>query len=182
MSWFTPSVSTEAPVRSGFGDLRLYGMAILFAAGNLLLPMAVHAVPNGGLVFLPLFFFTLVAAYAEGWGVGLLVAILSPLLNHALTGMPTASMLPVVLFKSVFLAVAAALLARRLGRARLGAIAGLVVAMQVLGALMQWAISGNMTQAIQGARLGIPGMVLMTLGGFFLLRFIAARRERETGR
>ena len=92
------------------------------------------------MIFLPLFFFTLIAAYAEGINAGLLVALISPLLNHALTGMPAPAMLPIVLFKSVFIAVAAAVLARRLGRVHLAAIAGSVAAMQILGALLEWAL------------------------------------------
>ena len=168
------------PVQHTFRDARLYMLALAFAAGNLLLSMALHTIPNGGLIFLPLFFFTLVAAYAEGLSVGLLVAVLSPLVNHALTGMPTATMLPVVLLKSLFIAVAASVLARRLGRVHLVAIALLVLSMQVLGALAQWLLSGNMTQAIQSARLGIPGMILMTLGGYALLRWIATLRGKGT--
>ena len=36
-------------------DLRLYGFVAVFSAGNLLLPMAVHTLPQGGLIFLPIF-------------------------------------------------------------------------------------------------------------------------------
>jgi hypothetical protein len=96
------------PVRRGFRDAGLYLFSAAFVAGNLALPMAVHTVPQGGLIFLPLFFFTLVAAYSEGLLAGVLVALASPIINHAVTGMPAASMLPIVLFKSLFLAVTAA--------------------------------------------------------------------------
>jgi hypothetical protein len=171
-----------APAQRTFRDVKLYLIALAFAAGNLLLPMAVHSIPNGGLIFLPLFFFTLVAAYAEGLGAGLLVALASPLLNHAVTGMPALAMLPVVLLKSLFLAVAAATLARRLGKVSLAAIAGLVLAMQALGALLEWALFGSLAQAAHAAWLGIPGMALMALGGYALLRWIAGLRGKGAAR
>ena len=68
----TSFVSTERSWR----DIKFYLFGIAFALGNLFLPLAVHAIPNGGVIFLPLFFFTLVAAYSEGLLSGILVAIL----------------------------------------------------------------------------------------------------------
>jgi len=171
-----------AQAKHTFKDVRLYLFALAFAAGNLLLPMAVHSIPNGGLILLPLFFFTLVAAYSEGLNTGLLVAAASPLLNHVLTGMPNMTMLPVVLIKSLFIAVAATFLARHLGRISLPAIAILVVAMQALGTFLEWGLTGSLTQAAHTATLGIPGMLLMTLGGYTLLRFIAALRGNGAAR
>jgi hypothetical protein len=170
------------PTQRTFSDAKLYLFALVFATGNLLLPMAVHSIPNGGLIFLPLFFFTLVAAYSEGLNTGLLVAVASPLFNHALTGMPSMTMLPVVMIKSLFIAVAATFLARHLGRISLPAIAALVVAMQTLGAFLEWGLTGSLVQATHTVTLGIPGMLLMTLGGYALLRFIANLRGNGTAR
>ena len=182
MQWTLLSDVPYVPVQRRFSDARLYLIALGFAAGNLLLPMAVHVLPNGGLIFLPLFFFTLIAAYAEGVNAGLLVALASPLLNTAITGMPDMTMLPIVLFKSLFLALGAAVLARRLGRVHLGAIAGLVVTMQALGVLLEWALSGSLSRALHAAGLGIPGMFLMILGGTLLLRWIAGARGKDAAR
>jgi len=131
------------PQRRSLSDVRLYTFAAAFALGNLLLPMAVHRIPNGGQIFLPLFFFTLVAAWSEGLAAGLLVAVASPLINHAVTGMPAPGMLPIVLFKSLFLAVTAATLSRSLGRISLSLIAAVIVAMQVLGALVELTLLGS---------------------------------------
>ncbi|MDR1415167.1 MAG: ECF transporter S component, partial [Odoribacteraceae bacterium] len=80
-----------------YSDAKTYLFALLFVAGNLLLPRACHIVPDGGLMLLPIFFFTLVGAYKYGLHVGLLTAILSPLLNNLLFAMPPAGMLPLVL-------------------------------------------------------------------------------------
>ena len=103
---------------TGYREAKTYLAAALFVAGNIVLPQICHLVPQGGLRWLPIYFFTLVGAYKYGWRVGLLTAVLSPLVNSALFGMPAAAALPVILLKSVLLAAAAGFAARRFGRAR----------------------------------------------------------------
>ena len=90
---------------TGYREAKTYLAAALFVAGNIVLPQICHLVPQGGLRWLPIYFFTLVGAYKYGWRVGLLTALLSPVVNSALFGMPAAAMLPVILLKSVLLAV-----------------------------------------------------------------------------
>ena len=75
-------------------DSRTYLFTALFVIGNLALPQLCHLVPNGGHILLPIYFFTLVAAYKYGLAAGLMTAILSPVLNHALFGMPAAAGYP----------------------------------------------------------------------------------------
>ena len=89
-----------------YRDAKTYLAAALFVAGNIVLPQICHLVPQGGLRWLPIYFFTLVGAYKYGWRVGLLTAVLSPLVNSALFGMPAAAALPAILLKSVLLAAA----------------------------------------------------------------------------
>lgn len=101
-----------------YRDAKTYLAAALFIAGNILLPQICHSVPQGGLRWLPIYFFTLVGAYKYGWRVGLLTAVLSPLVNSALFGMPAAAALPAILLKSVLLAAAAGFAARRFGALR----------------------------------------------------------------
>ena len=67
-----------------YSEMRAYLWASLFIVGNILLPQLCHLMPQGGLIFLPIYFFTLVGAYKYGWKVGLLTAVLSPVLNHLL--------------------------------------------------------------------------------------------------
>ena len=84
-----------------YRDAKTYLAAALFVAGNIVLPQICHLVPQGGLRWLPIYFFTLVGAYKYGWRVGLLTAVLSPLVNSALFGMPAAAAWPAILLKSV---------------------------------------------------------------------------------
>ena len=83
-----------------YRDIKAYIAASAFILGNIALPQLFHLIPNGGIIFLPIYFFTLIAAYKYGWKVGLLTAILSPLFNHVLFGMPAMAALPAILFKS----------------------------------------------------------------------------------
>lgn len=46
-----------------FGNVKTYLFALLFVAGNIALPQLCHLVPAGGPTLLPIYFFTLIAAY-----------------------------------------------------------------------------------------------------------------------
>ena len=69
-----------------YNNAKTYLVASLFIIGNLLLPQLFHLMPQGGITWLPIYFFTLIGAYKYGWKVGLLTAILSPVINSLLFG------------------------------------------------------------------------------------------------
>lgn len=81
-----------------------YMWTAAFVAGNILLPQICHMVNLGGKAFLPIMFFTLIAAARFGLRCGLLTAVLSPLVSMALFGMPSGVMLAAVIFKSALIA------------------------------------------------------------------------------
>lgn len=154
-------------------NYRTYLFALLFIAGNVLLPQLCHLLPDGGKVWLPIYFFTLIASYKFGIKVGLLTALLSPLFNHILFGMPPAGMLPVLLVKSTLLAVAASWIALKSRKLSLWHVALVVVAYQLAGGMAEWGISGSLVAALQDFRLGFPGMLLQVLGGWLVLKMLA---------
>ena len=129
----------------------------------------------GGLILLPIYFFTLIAAYKFGIRVGLLTAVLSPLANSALFEMPAAAVLPEILIKSVTLAVAAAMAARYLKYVSLLAMVAVVLTYQIIGSLFEWALTGSFLTAMQDFRLGVPGMLLQIVAGYALLKWLAKR-------
>ena len=47
---------------TGYREAKTYLAAALFVAGNIVLPQICHLVPQGGLRWLPIYFFTLVGA------------------------------------------------------------------------------------------------------------------------
>lgn len=153
-----------------YRELRTYMLALLFIAGNIVLPQLCHLVPGGGLRWLPIYFFTLIAAYRYGIVTGLATAVFSPLLNNLLFGMPPTPMLPVILIKSSLLAVAASAIAARVGRPVLWAVALTVVAYQSLGSLAEWWLTGSSAAALQDLSIGWPGMLAQVVGGYKVLR------------
>ena len=58
-----------------YSNVKTYLFTLLFVAGNIALPQLCHLVPYGGPTLLPIYFFTLIAAYKYGFRVGLLTAI-----------------------------------------------------------------------------------------------------------
>ncbi len=156
----------------GLNQTRTYLFALLFVAGNVVLPQLCHLIPQGGLILLPIYFFTLVGAYKFGLRVGLLIAVLSPVANHLLFDMPAAGVLPILLVKSTLLAVAAAWVARRYGRVTIPLLLLVVLSYQVLGGLVEWAMTGSLVAALQDFPLGRPGLVVQVLGGYVVLRWL----------
>jgi hypothetical protein len=155
-----------------YDDSKTYLFAALFVIGNIALPQVCHLMPQGGWIFLPIYFFTLIGAYKYGMTVGLLTAIASPLINSALFGMPSAAVLPAILIKSTLLAVSAAYLASRYHKVSLLTLTAVVLAYQVAGSAIEMLIDGNMYMALQDFRLGVPGMLLQIFGGFAFIKYI----------
>lgn len=151
-------------------DVKTYLMAFVFIAGNIILPQLCHLIPQGGLIFLPIYFFTLIGAYKYGWKVGLLTAMFSPLINSAFFGMPAPAMLPAILLKSITLAIAAGVIANKTKRVTLLCVLAVVLVYQIVGAFGEWAMTGSLSAALQDFRIGVPGMLLQVFGGYLLLR------------
>ena len=140
-----------------YSNVKTYLFTLLFVAGNIALPQLCHLVPYGGPTLLPIYFFTLIAAYKYGFRVGLLTAILSPVINHLLFDMPSEAVLPIILKKSVSLL----------------AILGVVLSYQLIGTAFEWMIEGDFHIAVQDFRIGIPGILIQWFGGYALLKAIA---------
>ncbi len=153
----------------GYAEAKTYLAALLFVLGNIVLPQLFHLVPQGGMTWLPIYFFTLVGAYKYGWRVGLLTAIFSPLVNSALFGMPPVGALPAILLKSVLMAVIGGYVAARFNKATILLLMVVVLSYQILGTLGEWAMKGDFWLAAQDFRIGIPGMLLQVLGGWFFI-------------
>lgn len=155
-----------------YGNVRTYLTASLFIVGNILFPHFFHLIPQGGITWLPIYFFTLIGAYKYGWKVGLLTAVLSPIINSLLFGMPISAVLPAILLKSVLLAIAAGWAAQRFGRISIPVLVGVVLTYQVVGTLGEWMYIGNFYNAIQDFRIAIPGMCLQVFGGYLFIRYL----------
>ena len=154
----------------GLNELKTYLFVFLFVAGNIILPQLCHLIPDGGKMFLPIYFFTLMASYKYGVKVGLMTAVLSPVITSLFFGMPALALLPAILTKSVVLALAASFVANKTQKVSIVNLLIVVLAYQCVGTLAEWAMTSSFYVAIQDFRLGIPGMVLQLFGTYFLLK------------
>ena len=155
-----------------FTQAKTYVVAALFILGNIALPQLCHLVPQGGMILLPIYFFTLIGAYKYGWKVGLMTAVLSPIINHLLFGMPAAAVLAPILVKSTILALTAGYVAQNFQKATITLLALVVLAYQIAGGLFEWAWTGSLAAALQDFRLGLAGMALQILGGYAFIKYL----------
>ncbi len=155
-----------------FTQAKTYIVAALFILGNIALPQLCHLVPQGGMILLPIYFFTLIGAYKYGWKVGLLTAVLSPIINHLLFGMPAAAVLAPILAKSTILALTAGYVAQNFQKTTISLLTMVVLAYQVAGGLFEWAWTGSLVAALQDFRLGLAGMALQIFGGYAFIKYL----------
>ena len=149
-----------------YSDVKTYLATSLFVLGNIALPQIFHLIPQGGITWLPIYFFTLVGAYKYGWKVGLLTAVLSPTVNSLLFGMPMLASLPSILLKSILLALFAGLAAARFRKVTVWILLSVVLAYQIVGTLGEWVLKGDFYLAVQDFRIGVPGMLFQVFGGW----------------
>lgn len=153
-------------------EAKSYLVAMAFIVGNIVLPQLCHLIPQGGLIWLPIYFFTLVGAYKYGWQVGLFTAVASPIVNSILFGMPGTAMVPIILIKSILLAVAAGMMAHYTKRVSFLSILTVVLIYQVLGGMAEWAMTGSLAAALQDFQLGLPGIIFQIIGGYLVIRYL----------
>lgn len=165
----------EANVRLyafNYDEAKTYLWALVFVVCNLVLPQLFHLIPRGGVIFSPLSLVILAGAYKFGWKTGLLAALASPLVNHAITGMPAWDVLPVMSLKLVALAILAGLAAQRFKAVSLPVLIGVVLASEAIGALGELIISGGIAATIADFTIGWPGLLLQVFGTWIILKYI----------
>lgn len=155
-----------------YSEVKTYLATLAFVLGNIVLPQLFHLLPQGGLAWLPIYFFTLIGAYKYGWKVGLLTAVASPIANSLLFGMPPVVVLPAILLKSVLLAASAGFAAYYFKRVSLLILLLVVLAYQGIGTLGEWVMSGSFFTAVQDFRIGLPGMAFQVFGGYLFIKYL----------
>ena len=143
---------------------KTYTWSAAFIAANIALPHLFHLIPGGGVMFLPIYFFTIIGAMRYGVQLGLLTAVMTPIVGNLIFGAPASAMIPDMLFKGAMLAVVGAAVARRFGTSLTSCAFALV-------GLIEWPVMGA-TYAFQDFVTGLPGMAMMTLGAFLTSKLI----------
>ena len=155
-----------------FDEAKTYLWATVFVACNLVLPQVFHLIPQGGVIFSPLSLVILVGAYKFGWKTGLLAALLSPVVNHLLTGMPAAEVMPVMALKLAVLAMVAGLAAQHFKTVSLPLLIGVILVSEAIGCLGEFALTGGIEATIADFTIGWPGLLLQVIGAWLILKFV----------
>ena len=162
----------EANVRLyafNYDEAKTYLWAMVFVACNLVLPQVFHLIPQGGIIFSPLSLVILAGAYKFGWKTGLLAALLSPLVNHLLTGMPATAVMPVMMLKLAVLALVAGFTAQHFKTVSLPLIIGVVLVSLAIGCLGELLLTGGINATIADFTIGWPGLLLQVFGAWLIL-------------
>ena len=163
----------EASIRLyslSYSEIRTYMMAALFVVCNIALPQLFHLIPQGGIIFSPLSLVIMAGAYKFGWRTALLAAVASPIVNHALFGMPAANVMTLMAVKLSILAIVAGLAAQYFKTVTLPILAGVVLVTKALGFLAEFVFTGGVATTVQDFTVGWPGLLLMVFGTYGLLK------------
>ena len=155
-----------------YDEAKTYMWTAIFVACNLVLPQVFHLIPQGGIIFSPLSFVILVGAYKFGWKTGLLAALASPLVNHLLTGMPAAEVLPVMTMKLAVLALVAGLTAKHFKTISLPILIGVIFVTKAIEALGEFVLTGGIAASVADFAIGWPGMLLQIIGGYLVIKYL----------
>ena len=155
-----------------FDEVKTYLWATVFVACNLVLPQVFHLIPQGGVIFSPLSLVILVGAYKFGWKTGLLAAVLSPLVNHLITGMPMWGVLQVMTLKLAVLAMVAGLAAQHFKTVSLPLLIGVILVSKAIGCLGEFLLTGGIEATIADFTIGWPGLLLQVIGAWLILKFV----------
>ncbi len=147
--------------------LRFSAVLTLFLALAVGIPTLAHQLdPMAGRIYLPMHALVMAGAILFGWRFGLLLGLLSPLVSHALTGMPPAPILGSITIEVGLYGLLAGILSERtkwhsffvvLGSVILGRIAILaVMAIQGTG-------PSPFDQILQAAQTGWPGIAIQLI-------------------
>ena len=164
----------EATVRLytlNFDEAKTYMWAAVFVACNIVLPQVFHLIPQGGIIFSPLSLVIMAGAYKLGWRTALLAAVASPVVNHALFGMPAANVMTLMAVKLSLLAVIAGLAAQYFKSVSLPVLLGVILATKALGFLAEFVLTGGVAATVADFTIGWPGLLLQLFGTYAILKY-----------
>ena len=155
-----------------YDEVKTYLWTAVFVACNLVLPQLFHLIPQGGIIFSPLSLVILAGAYKFGWKTGLLAALLSPLVNHVVTGMPSWEVMPVMAMKLAVLAVVAGLIAQRFKAVSMMLLIGVVLVSKAIGGFGELLLTGGIDATMADFIIGWPGLLMQVVGAWLILKYV----------
>ena len=152
--------------------VQTYLWTAVFVACNLVLPQLFHLIPQGGVIFSPLSLVILAGAYKFGWKTGLLAALLSPLVNHVVSGMPAWEVMPVMAMKLAVLAVVAGLIAQHFKAVSMMLLIGVVLVSKAIGGFGELLLTGGIDATMADFIIGWPGLLMQVVGAWLILKYV----------
>ncbi len=153
-----------------YNEVKLYLFTFLFSIGNLALPLIVHYFGLGGPVFLPIYFFILIGSYKFGLKLGLMTAVITPIINHLATGMPNAAMIYPVFVKGIALALIAYAVAGRTRKISIQNLIIIILSYQAVGIIFEAFYFSSLSRAFSNFAVAYPGMLIQLVIGYLILR------------
>lgn len=150
-------------------------------------PLLVHLLPNSGNVpmgarLLPMYYAPLIAILLFDPLSGIVAGLIAPLINHLVTGMPVPDMMPVLTVELLVFALLIAASHRRWPRfwiaapiAYLAAKAITVVLVEVIMAVTTYSVV--LAPFVKSATNAIPGLVILTVLSFAIVRYRQSRSQ-----
>lgn len=166
-------MTTSLTVKSiSHREIKSYVLALLFVTANVLLPQLFHLINFGGTAYLPILFFTLVAAATYGITAGVTTAIISPLLSMAIFGMPSLEMTLILISKGLTLALVLGYMADKFSTISILSIVIAIAAYQVVGFITTTIIL-NIGDAANLLLISYPAVIMQLIGGYFLIKILS---------
>lgn len=121
-------------------------------------------------MFLPIYFFTLIAAQRYGYQVALLTAVMTPIVGNLCFGAPASAMIPDMLFKGSCLAITGYFFAQKIENKLLASVLAVLCSWTFVG-LVELPFAG-FAYAFQDFVTGIPGMAMMIVGSWLVSKYV----------
>jgi hypothetical protein len=153
-----------------YKQAKFYLFTVIFSMGNIMLPLLCHSIPNGGKIFLPIYFFTLVGATLYGWQLGVATALFSIITSYIFRGMPAYSVIYIVLIKSVLISVIAHHFAKIWNKITIFTLVLVVISYQLIGLIIELFYFDNAASIIYNYKLSLPGMLIQVIFGYFAVK------------
>lgn len=158
-----------------FSQNKSYLIATVFIIFNLLLPQIFHAFNLGGEKFLPMLFFTIVAAGSFGVSAALMTAVFSPIISMLIFGMPSVEMMTVLMVKGVTVALVLGFLAQKYRAVSMVDILLAIVAYQLVGLIVATFIF-NFDMAVGSMLVSYPAVLVQIVFGTLAIKYISKRQ------
>jgi len=111
-----------------YTDIRSYVFTAVFVGLDVATPWVFHQFHLAGPTFLPMHIFVLLGGLLFGWRTGLIVGLFTPLVSHAVSGMPVLTILPQIVVELSFYGIVAGMLREKFNLRVIWSLTGAMIA------------------------------------------------------